>query len=462
MRTIGGHDMELEVFVTPGLGDNSYLLASGGEAALIDPQRDVERMLRAAAARGADVRLVLETHIHNDYVSGAAEVRAATGAEIAGPAEAGYAFAFTPLNEGRELHVGGIKLVAVETPGHTPEHTAYAAFAEGSEAPAAVFTGGSLIVGSAGRTDLLGPDLTDRLTRDQYRSLRHLLSFPDDTEVLPTHGAGSFCATVAPHQDRTSTIGRERASNPTLAEVDEDAFVREQLSGLLAYPRYYAHMAPINRAGPRVFGQVPLPRALVPDEAAALLGDGAWMIDGRGGADFAAAHVPGSLNVPLDDSFGSYVGWLVPFGDPVVLVPPEPEDESVAEAAAQLFRIGYERFEGYVAGGIGSWRGSGRDVRSYPVATVDDVVAAARSGADRVLDVRQRTEWEAGHLPGSTHVFVADLPGRVDELPRDREMLGACSSGHRAAIAASILDRAGVPVRLVARSGVPKALRMLG
>jgi len=462
MRTFGGHDMELEVIVTRGLGDNSYFLASGGEAALIDPQRDVERMLWAAATRGANVRLVLETHVHNDYVSGAAEVRSATGAEIAGPAGAGYAFPFIPLAEGGEVRVGGLRLVAMETPGHTPEHTAYALFAEEAESPAAVFTGGSLIVGSAGRTDLLGPEPTDRLTRDQYRSLRRLLSFPDDTEVLPTHGAGSFCATVAPQQDRTSTIGRERASNPTLTDIDEDAFVREQLSGLLAYPRYYAHMAPINRAGPRVFGEIPLPPPLVPDEAAALLGDGAWMIDGRGGADFADAHVPGSLNIPLDDSFGSYVGWLVPFGDPVMLVPPEPEQESVAEAGAQLFRIGYERFDGYLAGGIDAWRGSGRDVRSYPVATVDDVVAAARSGADRVLDVRQRTEWETGHLPGSTHVFVADLPGRLDELPRDREVLATCSSGHRASIAASILDRAGVPVRLVARSGVPKALRMLG
>ncbi|MGH2530526.1 MAG: MBL fold metallo-hydrolase [Actinomycetota bacterium] len=461
MRTFGGHDMELEVIVTPGLGDNSYLLASGSEAALIDPQRDVEGMLRAAATRGADVRLVLETHVHNDYVSGAAEVRSATGAEIAGPAGAGYAFSFTPLAEGGELRVGGLRLVAMETPGHTPEHTAYAVFADEAESPAAVFTGGSLIVGSAGRTDLLAPELTDRLTRDQYRSLRRFVSLPDDTEVLPTHGAGSFCATVAPQQDRTSTIGRERASNPTLTDIDEDAFAREQLSGLLAYPRYYAHMAPINRAGPRVFGEIPLPPPLVPDEAAALLGEGAWMIDGRGGAEFADAHVPGSLNIPLDDSFGSYVGWLVPFGDPVMLVPPEPQ-ESVAEAAAQLFRIGYERFDGYLVGGIDAWRGSGRDVRSYPVATVDDVVAAARSGADRVLDVRQRTEWETGHLPGSTHVFVADLPSRLDELPRHGEVLAACSSGHRASIAASILDRAGVPVRLVARSGVPKALRMLG
>ncbi|MGH2659468.1 MAG: MBL fold metallo-hydrolase, partial [Actinomycetota bacterium] len=432
MRTFGGHDMELKVIVTPGLGDNSYLLASGGEAALIDPQRDVERMLRAAAARGSEVRLVLETHVHNDYVSGAAEVRSATGAEIAGPAGAGYAFPFIPLAEGGEVRVGGLRLVAIETPGHTLEHTAYALFADEAESPAAVFTGGSLIVGSAGRTDLLGPELTDRLTRDQYRSLRRLVSLPDDTEVLPTHGAGSFCATVAPQQDRTSTIGRERASNPTLTDIDEDAFVREQLSGLLAYPRYYAHMASINRAGPRVFGQVPLPRALVPDEAAALLGDGAWMVDGHGGADFADAHVPGSLNIPLDDSFGSYVGWLVPFDDPIMLVPPEPEQESVAEAGAQLFRIGYERFDGYLAGGIDAWRGTGRDVRSYPVATVDDVVAAARSGADRVLDVRQRTEWETGHLPGSTHVFVADLPSRLDELPRHGEVLAACSSGHRA------------------------------
>ncbi|MBI2238033.1 MAG: MBL fold metallo-hydrolase [Actinobacteria bacterium] len=450
--------MDIELFLTPGLGDSSYLLASEGEAAAVDPQRDAGRMLAAAEARGVKVRYVLETHVHNDYVSGAAEVRAATGAEIVGPARGRYGFPFTPMEDASELEVGDLRLATMETPGHTPEHVSYLVYEEGADAPSGAFTGGSLIVGSAGRTDLLGPERADELARAQYRSLRRLATLPDRTPVLPTHGAGSFCASSAPHEERTSTIGRERAMNPALADVDEETFVREQLSGLLAFPAYYAHMAPINRAGPTVFGTVPQPPALSPDEFAGRLG-GAWIVDGRNDREFAGAHLAGSLNIELDGSFASYVGWLVPFNDPVLLILPEPEPDALHEASTQLFRIGYERLEGYLEGGVEAWRSSGRDLRAYPVGDVDELLVALRGGSAEVLDVRQRAEWDAGHLEGSRHLFVGDLPGRFDELPTDREIWAVCGSGHRAGIAASLLDRAGRPVRLVAPGGVPKALR---
>ncbi len=450
--------VDLEVFVTPGLGDSSYLLASGTEAAVVDPQRDAGRIVDVAGSRGLRILHVLETHVHNDYVSGAAEIRAATGATIAGPAKGGYAFPFTPMEDGSEVSLGGVRLVAMATPGHTPEHTSYALRAWDGDRPLAIFSGGSLIVGSAGRTDLLGPDLAEELARAQYRTMRRFDEMPDPTLLLPTHGAGSFCASGSPDQARTSTIGRERGSNPALTAPDEAAFVREQLSGLPAYPAYYAHMAPINRTGAEVHGAVPLPPPLDVEAFAGRLDRGSRVVDARGGAAFAGAHVPGSLNSPLEDSFGSYVGWIVPFGTPILLVADHPDER--AEAAAQLFRIGYE-LAGYLDGEVDAWASSGRSAASYPVATVEDLLAEVRRGGDRVLDVRQRSEWEAGHLPGGRHCFVGDLPARLPEFVGAGDLIVACASGQRSAIAASVLAAAGTSVRPVVEGGVPTALDLM-
>jgi glyoxylase-like metal-dependent hydrolase (beta-lactamase superfamily II)/rhodanese-related sulfurtransferase len=458
--------MHLESFLTRGLGDTSYLLASGDESLIVDPQRDIGPILAAARARGVGVTRVVETHVHNDYVSGALKLRAVTGAAIAGPARAGYAFPFEPLAEGDELTLGALRIVAAETPGHTPEHLSYLVYEEDAEEPMAVFTGGSLIVGSAGRTDLLGPEATLELTRAQYHSLNRLSALSDHTLVFPTHGAGSFCSSSPPGEERTSTIGRERASNPALAdsEMDEGAFVERRLTGLLAYPSYYSHIAPINRAGPQVLGDVPVPRGLAPFQVAERIEDGAWVVDGRERRTFAARHIPGSIAIELDDSFASYVGWIVPFGAPIVLVLPEdrPEDEAALEAATQLFRIGYEAVDGYLQGGVDAWIETGRPVRSYPVASIDELAAAVQEQRARVLDVRQQTEWNAGHLEGSTHLFVGDVGARIGEIPRDREVWTVCATGHRAAMAASLLDREGIPVRLVTPGGVPEVISRVG
>jgi glyoxylase-like metal-dependent hydrolase (beta-lactamase superfamily II) len=453
--------MQIDILVTPGLGDNGYLLVSSDEAVAIDPQRDARRFLEAAAARGSRIRTVLETHVHNDYVSGALEIREATGANIAGPASAGYAFGFSPMEDGAELAVGDLTLTAVATPGHTPEHTAYAVGRPGSPAPEAVFSGGSLIVGSAGRTDLLGADRAEELARAQFHSLRRLASLPDATVLLPTHGAGSFCATAPPGKRRTSSIGAERAENPALAETEEADFVRRQLDGLDRFPAYYRHIAPINRAGPPVLGDVPAPAPRSADEVAATMRAGAWLVDGRDGAAFAERHVPGSLNVPLEESFASYVGWLVPFGEPIALL--VPDGPALAEAATQLFRIGIEPV-GHLEGGIDAWRAGGRDLASYPTVDVAELLAELGSGelgeAGEIVDVRQPSEWAAGHLDGSRHAFVGDVPERLDTFRRDEPTTVICASGYRSAMAASVLDRAGLPVRLVARGGVPRALRL--
>jgi hydroxyacylglutathione hydrolase len=364
------------------------------------------------------------------------------------------------MDDGAELTIGDATLVALAAPGHTFEHTAYLLRDRSADAPAAVFSGGSLIVGSAGRTDLLGPERTDELTRLQFRTMRRLAEMPDDLVLLPTHGAGSYCATSPPGKRRTSTIGAERTGNPALAAVEEAEFVEQQLSGLLRYPDYYAHMAPINRAGPRVVGDVPMPPTRSPDEIAALLEAGVRLVDARDGASFARAHVPGSLNVPLEESFASYVGWLLPFGAPVALL--VPDDPALLEASTQLFRIGYEPVEGRLHGGIDAWRDSGREIASYPTVSVEDLLdELGRGEAPDVVDVRQRSEWDAGHLDGSRHVFVADVPARIGDLDRGRPLTIACASGYRSAMAASLLDRAGLPVRLVPRRGIPSALRRM-
>ncbi|HYU93394.1 MAG TPA: rhodanese-like domain-containing protein, partial [Actinomycetota bacterium] len=259
--------------------------------------------------------------------------------------------------------------------------------------------------------------------------------------------------------------GRERASNPVLAErdLDEETFVERRLAGLLAYPSYYAHIAPINRAGPRVYGDVPVPPGLTPSQLGERIEAGAWVVDGRDRRAFAAGHIPGSIAIELDDSFASYVGWIVPFGAPIVLVLPEgrQEQEAALEAATQLFRIGYEA-EGYLQGGVEAWVEAGRLVRSYPVASVDELATAVGEGRARVLDVRQQTEWDGGHLEGSTHLFVGELDERIAEIPRDREVWTVCATGHRAAMAASLLDRNGIPVRVVTPGGVPDVLSRVG
>jgi hydroxyacylglutathione hydrolase len=447
--------VDLEVFVTPGLGDNSYLVRSGDEAVLVDPQRDAWRFLAAAERLGVRVRAVLETHVHNDYVSGAHEVRAATGASLVLPAAGGYRFPHEGAEDGYELALGDLRLVALATPGHTPEHLAWLAYRAGAEQPEAVFTGGSLLVGSAGRTDLLGPSHTDNLTRAQYESLAKLATLPADVQVLPTHGAGSFCVAAVPTTKTTSTVGDEQRGNLLVRAVDFAEFTTELQDELMAYPAYYAHMAPINRAGAPVLSGLPQPPALTAEAVDEARQRGVWVVDARDRADFAAAHIPGSVNIELNSGFSAYTGWLLPFDAPVLLVLPEPVGKSLTEAVTQLIRIGRNHIQGYLADGFPSWQNYGGPATSYELASADDLCEAFQRG-DRpyVIDVRQEIEWGWGTLPGSRLTFLADLPERLDDLPRTVPIWLICSNGHRASIAASLLDRAGFQVRPVGVGGV--------
>ena len=451
--------MDVELFTTEGLGDASYLVASEGEAALVDPQRDAWRFLAAAEARGWRVTRVLETHVHNDYLSGALETRAATGAEIVAPARGGYEFPHRGADEGTSVEVGALRLTAMATPGHTPEHISWAigaADAPGDGPPEGVFTGGSLLVGTAGRTDLLGDERVDELSTLQRATLRRLAQLPPGVRVFPTHGAGSFCSAGPAAPSRTTTIGRELARNPVLGAVESAGFRDALLGGLGRYPAYYAQMAPLNRSGPAVLGGPPRVPALDPAGIERAATDGTWIVDARPRAGFAAAHLPGALNIELDVTFSAYVGWLLPFNAPLVLVLPEPAAAALEEAMSQLLRIGYDRVAGYLDGGIEAWRAAGRPVSAYPTVTMDEVYAEAVAGAmPALLDVRQPIEWrDSGVVPGARTIFVADLPGRLGELPRDQRITVACKAGSRSAIAASLLDAAGIEVRLVATGGL--------
>lgn len=449
--------MDIEMFLTPGLGDATWLVASDGEAALIDPQRDVARFLEAADRRGWRITHVLETHCHNDYVSGALEVRAATGAEVVAPARGGYRFPHRAADEGAAVAVGGISLVAMATPGHTPEHLAWQVLAGTDGTPQAVLTGGSLLVGTAGRTDLLGSEHTQRLTDDQFRTLRRLARLPDSVRVLPTHGAGSFCVAGPPGGDRASTMGRERATNELLQTVSKARFQKLLLGGLGRWPAYYGHMAEINRSGPPPVRGVRAPAALSPAIVADLLARGVWVVDARDRWAFAEGHIPGSIHVEATDSFASWVGSVVPFGAPIVLVLDRPD--IATDLVIDLSRIGYDAVVGMLDGGVDAWGASGRPLERLTMVPLADV-SARLNGSDRVrvLDVRQPTEWREGTIPGSTLVFLGDLPGRVSDLDRDTTWLVVCRSGMRAAIGGSILAAAGLRTEVVGEGGVPQWL----
>jgi glyoxylase-like metal-dependent hydrolase (beta-lactamase superfamily II)/rhodanese-related sulfurtransferase len=453
--------MDHELILTKGLGNASFLIGAGREAVVIDPPRDAWRIIAAAEARGWRLTQVLETHVHNDYLSGALELKSALGTEILAPARGRYAFAHRPMDEADSLDLDALRLTARATPGHTPEHLSWEIRTEDGGPPTAIATGGSLLVGSAGRTDLLGDEATDELTRAQFRSLRSLAALPDDVVVLPTHGAGSFCSVGPADAGRTTTIGRERAQNPMLAIDDEEAFRVALLDGLGPYPTYYEEMAPINRAGPLVVGRLPETTLIGPDALRAAVAAGAHVVDGRSRRKFAAGHIRGSLNIELTDSFASYVGWFVPFGAPIVLVLPEPLAGSIGRAATDLFRIGYDRIIGVLEGGLDAWVDGGGTLGRYPVTTGAETRAEVASGArPRLLDVRYPYEWrDDGSVPGAIELSIGDLASRLDTLPRDAPITVMCKSGSRAAIGASMLDAAGFDVRLIAKGGSPDLAR---
>lgn len=424
--------VQVEIIETPELGDRSYVAHDGTAAVVIDPQRDLDRVQVVLAANGLTCGLVVETHVHNDYLTGGCELARRTGAPHAVAADDEVSYQRRPVRDGDELSVGSMTVRVVGTPGHTDAHLAYVV---SDAAGAAVFTGGSLLYGSVGRTDLVDPARTDELTRAQYRSARRLAELlPDATPVYPTHGFGSFCSSGSPSGAGAAgaTIGTERGRNDALTEDDEDAFVRHLVAGLTAYPAYYAHMSALNRQGPGPADLSPVTE-LDAAEVRRRIDAGEWVVDLGARAAFARRHLTGSIGIALGDQFATYLGWVMPWGTPLTLI--GETAEQVAAAQRQLVRIGIDRPAGAAVGPIGDG-----DDSSYLRVTFAEL--AADAAGDIVLDVRRDDERAKGAIPGSAHVPLHALLTRLDNVPAGRLWVH-CATGFRASIAASLLDRAG-------------------
>jgi glyoxylase-like metal-dependent hydrolase (beta-lactamase superfamily II)/rhodanese-related sulfurtransferase len=431
---------EVVSVVDEGLGNSSYLVDLGdGRALIIDPARHPGAYLRAARSRRLQIAYAAETHLHADFVSGVCELRA-LGAQLAVPAAGEHGFAATRLGDGDELDLGGLTLRALATPGHTPEHIAYL-LADGDR-PVALFSGGSLLVGAVARTDLISPDGTEELARALWRSLHdRLLGLPDDLAVYPTHGAGSFCSAPA-GGDRTTTIGREKATNPLLAAGDEDEFVRRLLDSLGTYPPYFLRLRDVNRAGPLLHGPAePLLPLLEADIVEQLVGGGTWLVDARPVAAYAVGHVPGSVANTLRTQFGTWLGWLAPADAAFVFVLDAGQDR--ADLVRQTRNVGFEQILGELRGGIEVWAASGRRLDTL------GLVPASRIDGS-VIDVRQAGEYAAGHLPGAVHAELGAITSA--DLPAGRLTL-MCGHGERAMTAASLLARQGRTDTAVAIGG---------
>ncbi len=423
---------------TTSLGDRSYLVTDGAVAAVIDPQRDIDRLLDLAADRGVTITHVFETHVHNDYVTGGYQLARETGAAYHMHADDEVDFERVGLLDGDVVRVGAIRFTALHTAGHTPNHLSYVAHADGRDI--AVFTGGSMLYGTVGRTDLISRAMADELTRRQHRSVQRLADLlADDVEVMPTHGFGSFCSSAVVEADDTSTIGDEREANVALTVTDEDAFVERLLGGLDAYPRYYVHMAPRNKLGPDPIDLSP-PVDADPTEIRLRIHAGEWVVDLRERTLYAADFLHGTVNVEISDSFSTYLGWLVPWNVPVTLVGDKPDD--IAAAQRQLVRIGIDRPAAAAAGGVDAYGADG-DRGRYEIVDFSALVRARDDGrAPVVLDVRRDDEWAEGRIADAIHVPVHRLERQIAHVP-DGEVWVHCQSGFRASIAASLLARAG-------------------
>lgn len=443
------HDLVIESFVAERLGNSAYLVGSRatGEATLVDPLRDIEPYLARAETLGLRVTGVVETHIHNDFVSGARELAQATGARYGASALAQLDYPDTPttaLADGDALSLGAWRLRVVATPGHTPEHVSYLLTTAGGT-PEALFSGGSLMVGAIARPDLLGPQHTAALARAAYTSLHErLLILPDEVDVYPTHGGGSFCA-VGQGDERVTTIGQERRHNPLAQAATYQQFLSRYLEPLGAYPAYYDGMRADNQRGFPLLGRtLPPLRPLSPDEVEAALAGGAALVDARPFAAYDTGHIPNSVHAGLDGPFSAWIGWVLPPETPIVLLAEAPDE--AREAQRELLRIGFDRVLGELEGGVTAWRESGRPLRQTHAATMTDLAHALERGAAlTIADSRELGEWSEGHLPGAVFTPVGQIAAAAAHLPHDAPVAVHCAHGYRSAIAASLLERAGLP-----------------
>jgi glyoxylase-like metal-dependent hydrolase (beta-lactamase superfamily II)/rhodanese-related sulfurtransferase len=424
------HD-RLIPLVDEGLGNSAYLLDLGdGHALAVDPSLDLRATDAAATKHGLRIAYAAETHLHADFLSGTRQLANDHGAQILASAAGQRTFDHRRLGDGDEVDLGGLTLRALETPGHTPEHLSFLLMDGATEI--GVFTGGSLIVGAAARTDLISPQRTEQLARAQHSSLHRLAALADTTAVWPTHGAGSFCS-APPGTARTSTIGEQKTANPLLQAPDEDTFVRMLLDSLGSYPAYFARLGELNRHGQLVTA----PPLLAPLDAAQvrrLLGGGAIAVDVRPVGDYAAGHIPNSLAIPLREQYATWLGWLAQPDVPIVIVRNPGQDS--ADIVWPALIVGYTNVIGELAGGVAAGTAAGGQLATTRV------VDAAEMDATNVVDVRQAGEVTAGHLPGAHLIELGSLAEHSSDLPTGPATV-MCGHGERAATAASLLERAG-------------------
>jgi hydroxyacylglutathione hydrolase len=435
--------MYFEQFYLGCLAHASYMLGSDGEAAVVDPQRDVDLYLEAAAAKGLKICHIFETHLHADFVSGHLELARRTGATIYIGERAGAAFPHVPLRENFELRMGRARITALETPGHTPESVSLVVTdQEKSDRPWAVLTGDTLFIGDVGRPDLSPSFTSQQLAGMLYDSLHtKLLPLGDDVLVYPAHGAGSLCGRNM-RAERFSTIGTERLTNYALQIKDRDEFIRQLTTNLPARPEYFFQDAQINRQGAGALAELPPLQAISPAELQSLLQQDVFALDVRPIEEFAAAHVPGSVNIALSGQFASWAAALLGLDARPVLVADTPEQYS--ETRTRLARVGIEHARGYLEGGVAGWRQAGLPVAELPQITAQDLEQQLSEGKLRVLDVRREPEWQAGHIAEAAWWPLDRFKVSAPEVDPAVPLAVHCQSGYRSVIACSLLRRAGL------------------
>ncbi|HEX8160619.1 MAG TPA: MBL fold metallo-hydrolase [Pyrinomonadaceae bacterium] len=438
--------MYFKQFYLGCLAHASYMIGSEGEAAVVDPQRDVGEYVAEAARQGLRIKYVVETHLHADFVSGHCELAARTGAEIVISRRAEARFPHRAVAEGDEIGVGKVTLRFVETPGHTPEGVCVLVVDhEVSDEPQKVLTGDTLFVGDVGRPDLAGSRgyTSEAMAAMLYESLHgKLLKLGDGVEMFPAHGAGSMCGRNI-SKETSSTIGQQRRFNYALAPMSKDEFVRMMTTDLPPAPAYFSRDAEINRAGAPPLADAPPPRALSPREVSDLRGEGRLVLDVRAAAEFGAAHVPGALNVGLGGQFAIWAASLIDPDRKIVLV--ADGDEKVGEAVTRLARVGIETVEGFLGGGMEAWRAAGLETATVPQITVDDLHRRVEAGDDlQILDVRRPGEFADGHVPGAAPAPLAELRrSALDGLDPARPLAVICAGGYRSSAATSLLITRG-------------------
>jgi hydroxyacylglutathione hydrolase len=433
--------MYFEQFYLGCLAHASYMLGSEGEAAVVDPQRDVDLYLKAAGERGLKITHIFETHLHADFVSGHLELAGRTGAKIHIGAKAGAAFPHETLRDGTEIKIGKLRITALETPGHTPEGVCLVITdEEKSSAPWAVLTGDTLFIGDVGRPDLSPSHTPQQLAGLLYDSLHgKLLQLNDAVLVYPAHGAGSLCGRNM-RAERSSTIGMERLSNYALQIRSRDEFVRQMTENLPMRPEYFLEDAQINRMGAGSLADLPELAPVAPHELRELMRQGVFALDVRPNAGFAAAHVPGSVNIALSGQFASWAGAIMGLNARPVLIADAPEQ--YAEARMRLARVGIEDPRGYLAGGVYAWKQAGFPLAQLPQCTAEELHQRRGNGL-QVLDVRREPEWQAGHIARAAWFPLDHFKVSAPEVDLTKPLAVHCQGGYRSMIACSLLLRAG-------------------